>query len=273
MSVVISIANEKGGVAKTTTAAALASLFAASEYKVIIIDLDKQADLSMSLKVSNENIDIYDILLKKKGIKAEKVNDNLVIIPGSYKMRNLERHLNDEFPRTRHEEALKEVTEELKKRADLIFLDCPPDIDSMIVENAFVASDFVLIPTDPHPFGIAGIESVLDMIKEINQVFNPKLQALGIAITRFRTNTNLHDDLVEDIRNRYKDLVFKAKIRENITVQEVTTTGNEFAYYDEIKNEISAVKIKKHSHGYLDYSELAVEISERLNKSIKPQRK
>jgi cellulose biosynthesis protein BcsQ len=75
--------------------------------------------------------------------------------------------------------------------------------------------------------------------------------------------------LEADIRSRYKDLVFKTRIRENITVQEVTTTGNEFAYYDEIKNEASAVKINKHSHGYLDYSELAVEISKRLNSSIK----
>ncbi len=263
---IIAIANEKGGAAKTTTTAAMASILASKGFKTICIDTDKQGDLGISFQNSSTTVNLYDILMKKQPLQVHPINDNLGIIPATGKLRNFERHLKDEFPRIRHEEILRNAIEPLRGKCDFMLIDCPPDLDALIVENAFVAADYVLIPANPHPYSVAGIETVLRIIKELNVQYNPSLKALGILITQFR-NTVLHNDMVNEIDKAFPGLMLNSKIRQNITMEEVTTTGIEIVNYDKEKLKHSKVKILKDSNCLIDYTYLCGEVLNKIQAS------
>lgn len=265
MAIVISVVNEKGGVAKTMTVNALGSFLSQMGKNVLMVDLDKQASLTSNFRVSNKSIDIYDVFIENK-VAVEEVNKHLWIIPGTNKMAHIDRDIDHAFPHVVKQKILEKRLEPLQDKVDFILFDCPPDADRMQTYNALAMSDYVIIPTMPHPDSISGIDPIMDIINQMNEgELNEKLKVLGILITIFDKRTVLHKDMVSNIQDKYGDLVFESIIRSNIALQESTTIGLSMDSYDDWKTEQSTVKIKKESAAIMDYKLFTSEVLERLN--------
>ena len=262
---VISIANEKGGVAKTTTTAALGSILSNRGYRVILIDLDPQGDLTAGLNVDPQDRNIYDCLFNHKKMKASKVNDNLVLVGGDPRMKP------SNFEKAGSEDAeykytplhiLKRAIDQVLSDTDFILLDCPPNVDA-ITTNALAASDYVLIPTEAHRYSINGVQAIKEIIGGLKKGnVNPSLSLLGVLITRFRTSTAIHTQMAEALRSKYDEEVFSSIIKENITLQEVSHEGQEIVRYDQDRQSEQLVKSK--FSGIANYESVAEELLNRI---------
>ena len=264
---IISIANEKGGVAKTTTVAALGSVLSKRGYRVILVDLDSQSDLTVSLNVDPGGKNIFDCIFTSKRLVASKVNPNLVLVGGSPSMTpgifsgaaGKEPELENIPP----ELVLHHFMSDKKDKADFILLDCPPNLE-LITQNALGCSDYLLIPTEPHSFSINGIESMLDYASELTQEVNKDLKVLGFFLTRFRKSTSLHMSVRELLKRKQGKYLLETTIHENVTVQEATHMGTELEAYGDEKEREAVVKGKKVFRGLADYQHLADEILTRI---------
>jgi len=259
MAITIAIANEKGGVAKTTTTASLGSILADKGYKVVMVDLDPQGDLTTGLNKEFDERNIYDSIFTHKQMSATNVNPGLVLIGGDSRMNPVSFDksavADRDFKYITHG-ILKKALESLKDQADLILLDCPPNVD-IVTANALIASDYVIIPTEAHKFAINGIESILSEMGTLKSQ-NPNLSLLGILITRYRGNTAIHSQMEEALREKYSGQVFKTPIKENITLQEVSHEGQEIVAYD--KERQSGQLVKSKFAGIKDYEQVAEEL-------------
>lgn len=262
---IISLVNEKGGCAKTNTTYALGSLLSNRGLDVLLLDLDKQADLTSNLKVPNDKVDIYEVAMGKIGFAVEEIHDHLWIIPGTNKLKNFERHVKDEFPHAIEQKVLENALEDAFEEVDVILIDCPPDIDKLISVNAFAMSDYVLIPTDPHPNGISGAQSVIEMVEGVKEHLNPKLEVIGVLFTLFDRRVSIDKDLYDQAKGIFGDLLFDTHIRRNPGAKEATAMGVLINDYDKWKMEQSVVKIKKQSIVVRDYQDFTDELLERLN--------
>lgn len=267
MSTIISIANEKGGVAKTTSTQALGSILSRMNYKTVLIDLDPQADLTVSLDIEAEDRNIFDCLFTHKKILASKVNENLILVGGDPRltpigfMNAMGRDKDFEFVEARL--ILKNLLRQIDNKTDFILLDCPPNRE-IITYNALGCSDYVLIPTEAHNFSINGISNIIDSIEGFKGSMNPRLNLLGMFVTRYRKNTAIHSDMVEWFEENYPEYLFKTKINENITIQEATQTGREIIEHDTIRRSKQLVKTNTPFKGLSDYQDLVNEILNRL---------
>ena len=266
-SIIIAIGNEKGGVGKTTATFAIGSLLAKAGYGVLMVDLDRQTDLTLAIQLKKKpKATIYEVLMQEKSLAVEEINERLTLLPGSGAIGGFEERIRKRSPKHFHHENLKRALAPAveAKSCDFILLDCPPVLDTLIVDNAFTCSDFVLIPTDLHPFGLVGVQAVLDAVELYKEAYNPALEVLGVFFNRVRSRTNIHRDLAKSARQRFGKLVLKQEIRENIALQESSTLGIELAQYDQKKAEASVVKHAKPSLGYEDYTKLVWEMMSRL---------
>ncbi|MCV9389158.1 ParA family protein [Reichenbachiella ulvae] len=268
MSIIISIANEKGGVAKTTSTGSIGSILSRLNYKVILVDLDPQADLTISLDVEAEDRNIFDCLFHHKKIVANKVNENLILVGGDPRLTPLDfmdsikndKDFQIEDPRLILKSLLKQVTD----KADFILMDCPPNRE-IITQNALAASDYVLIPSEAHNFSVNGINNIIENLDAIvSAKLNTDLKLLGLFVTRYRKNTAIHSDMVEWFETNYHKDLFKTKINENITIQEATQMGRELSTHDDIKRSSQLVKKSSPFKGLADYRELVNEILNRI---------
>ncbi len=268
MAIIISMANEKGGVAKTTSVASIGSVLSRKGFKTLLLDLDPQADLTISLDVEAMDRNIYDCVFNHRRILANKVNENLVLVGGDPRfnpiefMDALKRDKEFEFENPRL--ILKSVLEEVKDKADFVLLDCAPNRE-IITQNALAASDYVLIPSEAHNFSVNGINNIIQYINGFQQKLNPNLRLLGIFLTRFRKNTAIHSDMLEWFIENYSEDLFKTVINENITLQEATQMGRELIDHQEMKNEQKLVKSKSVFTGLMNYNMLVDEILNRLD--------
>lgn len=262
----IVVTNGKGGVGKTTTVASIGSILAKLGYRVLCLDFDYQGDLRTRFKEATTEINIYDILMENEPLKIKAINTHLGIIPASTKLTHLERDYKDKFPYVNHQNALKELIEPLKDKVDFILIDTPPDIFSFSVLNALVCADYVLIASQPTPNSNSGITQVKDLIKQLNKAYNPDLELLGIAITMFKSRTNIHSDVLSDMKEIHGKSIFNSIIRDNIDVDEISAKGRELIEHDEIKLSEKKVKIQTMAHCVEDYTNLTNEILERINK-------
>lgn len=243
--------NQKGGVGKTTTAVNVGSALAKEGYKVLLVDLDSQGNLSSSVSVDTSKPGVYEILAKTasfSAIQSTPVN-NLYCLSGGINMAGLAVELVDEDKR---EFFLKEALMPIEDDFDFIFADCPPALD-LVTMNALCWADSVIIPMQCEFFAMEGLNLLLKTISSVKKHLNPTLKVLGIVFTMYSRRSNLNNEVVEDISSYFKDLVFETKIPRNVRLSEAPSHGLPINAYD---NSCSGSKA---------YNALAKEVLERVN--------
>jgi chromosome partitioning protein len=219
---IISITNQKGGVGKTTTTQSLGAGLTAKKFKVLLVDLDPQGNLSYSLGANTDKYTIYEVL--KKDVDVSEVIQNTSsadIIPANILLSGAEL----EFTKTGREYLLDEILTKLKLLYDYIIIDTPPAL-SVLTINAFTASDKLIIPMGADMFSLQGIGQLKSTIDQVKKYCNKKLEVEGILLTKHNPRTILSKDLIEVINNVANQLntkVFKNFIRSSVSVQEAQT--------------------------------------------------
>lgn len=247
---VITIANHKGGVGKTTSTASLGVALSILGNRVLLIDLDAQQNLSFTL-TKNEDPDasVYDTLVKDTDLPVVNVREKVDLVPASLDLARAEIDMATKIAR---EGILKAALEEHIENYDYILIDCPPSL-GIVTTNALVASDELYIPLTAEALPLKGMTMLDDVVREVKKRVNPNLSLGGVFFTRYN-NRNLNKEVVKMIEERYGNLVFRTKIRENIALAEMPLSGQSIFEYD------------PKSNGAIDYMNLAKELIARDNK-------
>jgi len=250
MAIVISIANHKGGVGKTTSVATLGTALALEGKRVLLIDLDAQQNLSYTLTQNDEpELSIYDALVKDQELPIVNIRENLDLVPASLELARAEIDLATKIAR---EGLLKSLIEPHQNNYDYVIIDCPPSL-GIVTTNALVASDQLFIPLTAEALPLKGLAMLDEVVGEIQRRVNPNLRLGGVFFTRYN-NRKLNKEVAAIILDRYGDKVFKTKIRENISLAEMPLTGESIFEYD------------PRSNGAADYRMLALEVMDRFGK-------
>lgn len=229
MTKIISIANHKGGVGKTTTTACLGKALASKGKRVLIVDLDAQANLTTSLWGQIPDQTIYHAMKGQCSMPIIKIGDNVDLGPASLDLAGLEIELAGALSR---EFVLKDLMDPIIHNYDYILLDCPPSL-SLITINAFVASTEVIIPLTAEALPFKGLTMITDVIAMIQKRLNPSLHLSGILLTRWK-GRKLNKMVEDSLRANFGATVFETKIRDNIAVAEAPlTTTDIFTYAPE----------------------------------------
>ena len=255
MAKVISIANQKGGVGKTTTAINLSSSLAAAEKKTLLIDIDPQANSSSGLSISNHTPSVYEVLVDVEDIQNIIVNSYmpyLDILPSNINLVGAEIEMVD-IPN--REQILRNAIEAIKDNYDYIIIDCPPSL-GLLTLNSLSASDSVLIPVQCEYFALEGLGQLLNTINIVKQHFNKNLAIEGVLLTMFDIRLRLSQQVAEEVRKYFGDKVFKTVIHRNVRISEAPSYGKPVILYDAI------------STGSQNYIALASELLERNSSGI-----
>lgn len=246
---IISIANHKGGVGKTTTTASVGSILATKGYKVLVIDLDAQANLTSSLIKGEVSASIYDAMKKSTALPTYRVNEKteLDLVPASLELAQADFEMASKIARER---ILANLLEDYKDKYDYIIMDCPPSLGLMTF-NAITASDYVIIPLVAEILPFNGLKMISDFIGQLKKYLNPKIEILGILITRWES-TNLSKGIEERLRNNLGEKIFTTKIRKNVTIAQAPLEATNIVEYD------------PKSNGAIDYQAFTDEILERM---------
>jgi chromosome partitioning protein len=233
MARVISIANQKGGVGKTTTAVNLSASLAVAEKKTLLIDIDPQGNASSGLGISREEVNrsIYHALIEQvplKDLLRDTELDFLKIIPSNIDLIGAEIELVP-FPdrEMRLRNALKEVREEF----DFLIIDCPPSL-GLITVNSLTASDSVLVPLQCEYYPMEGLSQLLKTIELIKNNLNPWLKIEGILLTMFDKRNNISHQVTEEVRKHFGPMVFNTVIPRNVRLSECPSFGKPIILYD-----------------------------------------
>ncbi|MBR4167105.1 MAG: ParA family protein [Bacteroidales bacterium] len=238
MGKVIAIANQKGGVGQTTTAINLAASLAVLEKKVLIIDADPQANTTSGLNFSPDNDEkrtIYEVIIGKLDIRDALIQTeipDLQMIPSHINLVGAEIEMTNEENR---ESFLKERLAPIRDDYDYIIIDCSPSL-GLITINALTAADSVMIPVQPEFFALEGLGKLLQTIRLVQHKINPELTIEGFVVTMFDGRTKVHAQVVNELREHFKDLVFKTIIQRSIRLSEAPSHGKPIILYDVVSN-------------------------------------
>ena len=233
MGKIISIANQKGGVGKTTTSVNLSTILAKKGKKVLMIDADPQGNASSGVGVDREDIElsIYDILINDTPVENVVIKTkikNLDICPSNINLAGAEVELVSVMSR---EHRLKEKLDLIKDEYDFIIIDCPPSI-GLITLNAFTSSDSVLIPVQCEYYALEGLGQLLNTISLVKKHLNKSIEVEGALLTMYDIRTNLSNQVVKEVKKYFNDKVYKNVIPRNVKLSEAPSYGMPISIYD-----------------------------------------
>lgn len=249
---VIAIANQKGGVGKSTTTINLGSCLAEMDKEVLVIDIDPQGNTTSGVGVDKNKSDntLYELMLGKKTIQEcilPNIQQNLALIPSNMNLAGAEIELigvdNKEY-------ILKNAVEEVKNNFDFIIMDCPPSL-SMLTINAMSAADSVIVPIQCEYYALEGLSQLVHTIQLVQDRLNPKLEMEGVVFTMYDARTNLSLEVVENVKDNLKQNIYKTIIPRNVRLAEAPSHGMPINLYD------------KKSAGAESYRRLAEEVVNR----------
>lgn len=233
MGKIIAIANQKGGVGKTTTSVNLAACLGVLEKKVLLIDADPQANATSGLGLDVEQVEVGTYqLLEHSATAIEAIvktsSPNLDIIPAHIDLVAIEIELVDKENR---EYMLKEAIKGLKNDYDFILIDCAPSL-GLLTLNALTAADSVLIPIQCEYFALEGLGKLLNTVKSVQKIHNDKLDIEGLLLTMYDSRLRLSNQVVEEVKKHFDEMVFKTIIQRNVRLSEAPSYGESIITYD-----------------------------------------
>ena len=254
MGKVVSIANQKGGVGKTTTAVNLSTLLAKKGKKVLLIDTDPQGNATSGLGIDkNVELSTYDLLISD--VTAEEIIQdtaikNLDISPSNINLAGAEVQLVSMMSR---EQRMKEKIDVIRNKYDYIIIDCPPSL-GLITLNAFTASDSVLIPVQCEYFALEGLGQLLNTVELVRKHLNKNLYIEGALLTMYDIRTNLANQVVREVKKFFQNKVYKTVIPRNVRVSEAPSYGMPISVYDPKSK--GAKSYEKFTREFLKYNEV-----------------
>ena len=252
MAKIISFANQKGGVGKTTSAINIAAAIGLKGKKTLLLDCDPQGNASSGVGIRRNRIGAttYDILIGRARAEDAIIKTeykNLSVLPSSMPLAAAELELADLEDRAFR---LKNALESVKNDYDYIFIDCPPSL-GMLTINALTASDGVIVPMQCEYSSLEGLTQILSTVKHVKRLYNPDLSLTGILITMHNGRLNLSVQVLDELKKHYADKLFSTPISRNVRLSEAPSFGMPIQYYD------------KYSKGSSAYDDIAAELLER----------
>lgn len=252
MGKIIAIANQKGGVGKTTTAVNLSACLGKAGKKTLIIDIDPQGNTTSGLGINPRDLElsVYDCLINDVAMKETILKtefENLYIVPSNINLAGAELEL---VMKEEREYRLKKAIYEVKDYFDFVLIDCPPSL-GLVTLNSFAATDSILIPIQCEYYALEGLSQLTNTIKMVKKAFNSHLSIEGVLLTMFDARTNLSIQVVDEVKKFFGKKVFGTIIPRNVRLSEAPSFGQPIIEYD------------KNSRGAECYTELAEEVIER----------
>ena len=253
MGKIISFANQKGGVGKTTSAVNIASSLGVLGYKVLMIDLDPQGNATSGVGIMKRNLKttVFDMLTTDATAESVIIKtkyDNLSIIPANTTLARAEYELGDV---ENGEYVMKNKLDAIRDRYDYVIIDCPPSL-GMLTVNAMAASDGVVVPMQCEFYALEGLSQLLITIKRINKLYNPKVGVCGILITMYNKRLLLSAQVISELEKHYGDKLLSTQISRNVKLSEAPSFGKPVYYHD------------KRAKATLEYIAVAKELSQRI---------
>lgn len=250
MARIISVSNHKGGVGKTTSVVNIGAGLAIQGRKVLLIDLDPQANLTICFGVSESEQTIYSAFINGDKLEPINIKENIDLIPSSSDLAEAEINLKNDFSDNNN---ISKLIEAFSSNYDYIFIDCPPSL-GLLTLNAFAASKEVIIPIQPHFLAVKGLAKIIEVVNKIKATTNRSVEISGVFVTMFDKRRILHKDVLDTIIMYFDDRVFNTKVRANIALAEAPTVGLDIFEYDSSSN------------GAFDYARIVLEIIEMESK-------
>ena len=233
MSHIIAIANQKGGVGKTTTAVNLSAALAQLGHKVLLLDIDPQGNATSGIGLRKNEIRtcIYDALIN--GINLEKIIlpsawKNLHVVPATIQLAGAEIEL---VPTVSREVKLKDALEKIKDNYSYIFIDCPPSL-GLLTLNALTAANGIIIPIQCEYYALEGLGQLMNTITLVRKHLNERLKIEGVVLTMYDSRTNLSEQVMQEVKNYFKELVYNTIILRNVRLSEAPSYGKHIIDYD-----------------------------------------